>query len=88
MTTNETVTDERWAQVGMRCKVRLVVGPADTTPEGFETELIQEGQRVGAVPVTVQRFCPDGCHAEVRFDDHRFTPLTVDVEDLAPFGEC
>ncbi len=79
---------ETWVRLGMRCKIQLALAKDDAVPKGFKTELIQEGHKVGLVPCTVKRFCPDRCHAEVSLDDPRFSVMTVECRDLSPFGEA
>lgn len=87
--TNETAEKaETWVAIGMRCKIQLALAKGDAVPKGFKTELIDQGHKVGLVPCTVMRFCPDKCHAEIQLDDPKFSTLTVECADLSPFGEA
>jgi len=73
---------------GMKCRVLLGLRRGQITPQGFRTESIEEGRRIGYAPVTVMDVCESGCHASVILQGEGWIPFDVETSDLKPLGEA
>jgi hypothetical protein len=80
--------EKTWLRKGCRGTIKLAIGKDQKIPNGFKTEQLANGRRIGEVPVTIVGLCVDGCHAEVRLDDPQFSTIFVEVEDVAALAKA